>query len=192
MAATLWLAPKATVNIATATEGTRIGSTTAVNTYITALSDEAAYELIVKDVKVSGGERDIEALKLLGYNELREDKRAGVVEASFTVAYQGSIKFMNSALTRSTNLDPFEMVAGIKQTVTGNYKRSTLGEKATNDRTTKAVNIRLTSGSTTVDLLLDQAICTSIDFNLAADGSAESTLTFKCLASDYYEEDNYA
>ena len=186
--ATLWFAPKAKVTIG---DYDGITSGESIITYMASLGEEAVYTGIVKDVKISGGERDVEALKLLGYNELLDEKRATIVECTFTTAYQGSVNYVDASYTRSTQLDPFEMIAGIKQTTAGNYKRSTIGEKSTNDRTRKAVNIQLSDGTYTVDLLLDDAACTSIDFNLAADGHAEQTMTFKTLASKYYEEDNY-
>ncbi len=187
--ATLWFAPKAKVTIG---DYDGIASDESIATYMASLGEEAVYTGMIKDVKISGGERDVEALKLLGYNELLDEKRATIVECTFTTAFQGAINYIDSTKSRGTELDLFEMVAGTKQTVTGAYKRTTLGEKASNDRTTKAVNIQLDDGTYTVDLLLDGAIATSPDFSMAADGHGERTITFKCLASKYYEEDNYA
>lgn len=187
--ATLWFAPKAAVTIG---DYDGIGASESIATYMASLGEEAVYTGMMKDVRISGGERDAEALKLMGYNELLDEKRATIVECTFTTAYQGAINYIDSAKTRGTELDTFEMIAGTKQTITGDYKRTTLGEKSSNDRTTKAVNIQLNDGTYTVDLLLDGAVATSVDFSLAADGHAERTVTFKCLASKYYEEDNYA
>lgn len=135
--------------------------------------------ILAKDVRISGGERDAEALKLIGYNEILDEKRASVIEYSLTTVYtSGAIS---------------GLLAGAPQSVTGAYYRTTGGEKSSNDRTKKAVMIRLYDGSAyKVFCCLNNAVVTSGDFNLSADGHAEQTITAKGLASEYYEEDNYA
>lgn len=188
--AKLWFAKYAAIEIGSAISSFSPSST--IQTQMTALANEYTYTGMVKDIKISGGERDAETLKLLGYNELLEEKRATIVECVFTLAAQGAIKAFNSAATRSTNLDTAEMIMGVKQTVTGNYMRATGGEKASNDRTSKAVHFKLADGTNTISVLLNNALGTSRDYSLAADGSEEESITFKCLASNYAEEDDYA
>ena len=135
--------------------------------------------ILAKDVRISGGERDAESLKLIGYNELMDEKRASVIEYALTAVY--------------TSAAISGLLAGAPQTVTGQYYRTTGGEKSSNDRTKKAVMVRLYDGTTyKVFCCLNNAVVTSGDFSLAADGHAEQTITAKGLASEYYEEDNYA
>jgi len=131
-----------------------------------------------KDLTIRGGERDVEALKLLGYNELIDNKRSVVIEMTFTAVYSSKMSQ--------------DWTSGAAQSVTGDYYRSQGGEKATNDRGTKSVLIRLYDGTNTVSLLLNNAYGTSSERSLAADGHMEETFTFKGLASNYYEEDDFA
>ena len=188
--ALLWFAPQATVEIGSAISN--FSSSSTIQTQMTALADEFTYSGMVQDVKITGGERDVDSKKVMGYNELLDQKRSTIIEASFTMGYQGSIKAFNSSGTRGTNLDPAEWFMGVKQTVTGNYKRSQGGEKASNDRTPKAVHFKLSNGTNTISILLNNALCTTRELSLAADGHVEETVTFKTLASNYYEEDDFA
>ncbi len=134
--------------------------------------------VLAKDIKISGGERDVEALKLIGYNEIMDEKRATVIEYTFTAVYQGSAV---QALQSGTPSNPV-----------GAYFRIQGGEKASNDRTKKVVAMKLNDGTYTVVCALNDAYVSASDVSLAADGSAEQTFTAKGLASTYYEEDNYA
>ena len=187
--ALLWFAPQAAVEIGSAIASFSGSST--IQTQMTALADEFTYSGMVQDVRISGGERDIDAKKTFGYNELTDQKRASIIETSLTIGYQGSIKAFSTSGTRGTNLDTAEWFMGVKQTVTGNYKRATGGEKSANDRTTKAVHFKLTNGTNTISILMNNALCTTRELSIAADGHMEETITFKCLASNYYEEDDF-
>ena len=134
--------------------------------------------VLAKDIKISGGERDVEATKLIGYNELLDEKRAPIIEYAFTAVYQGSaVKVLQS---------------GTPTNPVGAYFRAQGGEKSSNDRTKKVVAMILDDGTYTVICALNDAYVTASDISLAADGSAEQTFTAKGLASAYYEEDNYA
>lgn len=188
--ALLWFAPQAYCEIGEAI--TTLSGSSTIATQMAALSGEFEFSGMVKEVRISGGERDVETLKLLGYNELLDEKRATIIEAAFTLAFQGSIKAFNSTLTRGTHLDTAEWMMGVKQTVTGNYKRATGGEKSSNDRSARAVHFKLYNGTNTVSVLLNKAYCTTREASLAADGHVEETITFKCLASNYAEEDDFA
>lgn len=188
--AILWQAPEAKVEVGTAISS--FSTSSSIQTQMAALADEADYSGMVKDLRITGGERDVEVIKLIGYNELLDERRATVVEFVFTIAYQGTIEGFNSALTRQTHHDVAEWFMGEKQTVTGNYMRVIGGEKSANDRENKAVHILLTDGTNDVSILINNARCTGRDLSLAADGSMEATVTFKALASNYYEEDDFA
>jgi len=196
--ATLWFAPRAAVTIGDAISS--FSSSSTIATQIAALSNEAIYTGMVKDVRIRGGERDVDTLKLLGFNELLDEKRATIIECTMTMAYQGAILAFNSALTRTDGtgadadgvMDTAELLMGEKIAVTGDYHRATGGEKSSYDRTKVAVSIKLADGTNTIDICLNNAYCTSREISLAADGHAECTLTFKCLASNYYEEDDFA
>jgi len=135
---------------------------------------------VVKDLKVSGGERDVEAAKFLGYNELLDEKRSNVITATFTASFFDAL--MASG-----------WCSGTPALVTGtSYYRTTGGEKSSNDRPTISAMLRLNDGTNTVVLLLNDAKATVHETSLSADGHAEQTITIKCLASDYYEEDDFA
>ena len=187
--ATLWFAPRAALEICENIPSFASGQT--IQAQVTAMASEATYSAMVKNVRISGGERDVDTQKLIGFNELMDEKRATIIEATFTTAYQGSINYLNSTLTRQTHLDMAEMMMGTKQSVAGNYMRSTGGEKSTLDRIKKAVHFKLTDGTYTISILLNSAYMTSRELSLDAEGHMEQTVTFKCLASTYYEEDDY-
>jgi len=130
----------------------------------------------IKDVKFGGGERNVELIKLLGYTELADVKRSTPIEVTFTRI-----------------LAEHEVAAlahGNPQNVTGDYYRVIMGEKSSNDRTTKAVLIQATNGTYTINWLLNNARVTSTDFSIAADGHGEETITVKALASNTYYEDD--
>lgn len=137
-----------------------------------------AGSLIAKNVRISGGERDVDTQKLIGYNELLDVKRSTIVEATCTLVYQG--KAMMS------------MFSGTMQDVTGAYHRNTGGEKASNDRTEKSCLFYLKDGAYRVAAMLDDALVTSKEISLDAEGHTEETISIKCLAKNYHEEDNYA
>jgi len=168
----LWWAQQATIEI---------GAAIAVVNAATTLDTQHAgtdYSGEIKDLRITGGDRDVESVKLFGYNELLDERRAVVNEASFTLIHQ--------------DVDTGVFLMGAKQAVgaTG-YNRCTGGEKATNDRASLGVLFKLTDGTNHVVLLLNKAKFTTRELSLAADGHMEETLTCKCLASNYYEEDDY-
>lgn len=133
---------------------------------------------IVKEVRISGAERDAETVKFIGYNESLDEKRATIVEATFTAAFQ------NKMIAT--------MLCGTPALVTGtSYYRIRAGEKSSADRVPKAMMFQLQSGSNFVNVLMNNAYMTTVEDSLAADGHMEQTFTFKCLAKDYYEEDNF-
>jgi len=167
----LWWAQQGTITI---------GASIVVNAAL-ALSGQVAgtdYSGEVKDIRITGGDRDVESVKLFGYNEILDERRAVVNEASFTLIHQ--------------DVDTGALFMGAKQAVgVTAYNRCIGGEKATNDRAAKAVLLDLTDGVNTTSVLLNAAKFTTRELSLAADGHMEETLTCKCLASTYYEEDDF-
>ena len=139
----------------------------------------------IKEIAISGGERDLETQKQLGYNESRNLKRSTVKQCTFTiVGGQG-----NAAA--AVDWESWSM--GVAQPVTGAYYRHIGGEKSSNDRAGYGVLIKWTDGTNNIITLLNNAYVTSgPEWGIAADGSLEQTVTFKCLASEFYYEDDFA
>ena len=130
-----------------------------------------------KEVSFSGGERDLEAVKLLGYQEVRNLKRSTVVSCSCTRIFQ--------------DMEEFQWWGGTPVDVTGNYHRIISGEKASSDRLAKAVLFHWTDGTNHISILMNNAYMTTGEYSLSADGHVEVTTTIKCLASNFYYEDDF-
>lgn len=169
----LWFATDATVEV-----GDLIAAVSGTATLDSQMANEVDFSAEVKDVKVSGGERDVEAVKLMGYNELLHENRAAVREVSFTM------------IGKDVDTSVFLTGAKIAVGATG-YNRITGGEKAANDRVAKAILVKLADGTNNVSVLLNKSMCTTAETSLDPDGHLELNLTFKCLASNYYEEDDF-
>ena len=179
MASTLRFSENFTVEIGAAVASVATDSTLDTQHSGTDVTDN------IKEIAITGGERDLESMKLLGYNESRNLKRSTVVQCTFTVVGgQG-----NAAAA----VDWESWGMGVAQAVTGAYYRHIGGEKSSNDRTGYGVLIKWTDGSNNIVMLLNNAYVTNgIELGIAADGSLEQTVTFKCLASEYYYEDDFA
>lgn len=178
MASTLRMSENFTVEIGAAVASVASGSTLDSQHSGTDVTDN------IKEVSISGGERDLETMKLLGYNESRDLKRATILTCTFTtVAGQG-----NAAAA----VDWESWMMGVAQAVTGAYYRNIGGEKSSNDRTGYGVLIKWTDGTNNIVILLNNAYATTTEWGLTADGSWEQTVTFKCLASEFYYEDDFA
>jgi len=133
----------------------------------------------IKEINISGGERDLNTQKLLGYNEARELKRATVIVIEFKLVGGQDVANWLS------------WMHGTAQAVTGNYTRVQGGEKASNDRSSKGILIKWTNTTNNIAILCNNAYAVTPTIGLAADGSMEESITFKCLASDYYYEDDF-
>jgi len=131
-----------------------------------------------KDIRITGGDRDVESVKAFGYNEHLDERRAVVNEASFTLIHESK-----EAGVYGTG-DPQAVGATA-------YYRIRGSEKAANDRTKKSICFSFYDGTNTVNVMMNDAQFTTREMSLAADGHMEETITAKCLASDYYEEDNF-
>ena len=140
-----------------------------------------AGEMPVKDIKISGAERDVEGVKLFGFNEKLHLKRATPVEFQLTII--------------AGNSYPYEFVSGVGVSVTAtDYFRNTFGEKSSSDRTAKSIIFVLNDPVTAtknVVFLGNNVYGTNIETSLESDNYVEHTITFKCLATQAYEEDNY-
>jgi len=131
-----------------------------------------------KEVRISGGERDLEAINTLGIGQLDQQGRPTIIECVLTLVYEDATK------TGS-------MIDGPAITTASGFKRVQAGEHVVaSDRVRKSVLVELDDGTNKVYALLNMAYATTREWGLAADGHVEETLTFKTLAQHYYEEDN--
>jgi hypothetical protein len=177
MATVLWYAPQAVVTINN-TALTAVGTT---STLLSQATGGLTVTTFCKDLKISLGSRDYSAVNVLGTSQLGQQGRPDVIEASLTLVYQDADTMTGFGGAGTT------ITIG---TTTVTYKRYQGGEKASGDRAASAFLFSITDGTSTVNCLLNNAYTTSRDISLAADGHVEETITVKCLAQNYYEEDN--
>lgn len=130
-----------------------------------------------KSIEISGGERDMNTQKLLGYNEARDLKRATPITIKFTRIFQ--------------DIEEAEWACGTPTIVTGAYYRVQGGEKSSSDRTTKAMLLYWTDGTNHISVLANNAYASYTPPKISADNHAEVEATIKILASDYYYEDDF-
>lgn len=172
----LWYAKQAKTYIQG--DALTITTTETLLTLFTASTAEVEITSITKDVRVSGGDRDVEAVDLFGPNQLIQEGRPALMEVQFTIVYQDNdeaVGFLRGPTTVATT-----------------YSRMQGGEATSNDRATQSVLFELTDGTNSVYVLFNNAYETNREISLGADGHVESTLTYKCLATDYYEETDLA
>ena len=116
-----WYATDSVVTLGTAS-GTALSASETIATYMDGLADERDISAFVKDIKISGGERDVEAIKFFGFNEYLHKKRATVVEVALTLKLEGG---------HATLSDIFDFAYGTKQAVASTgYNRTSFGEKS--------------------------------------------------------------
>jgi hypothetical protein len=146
------------------------------------------YTAEIKDWKISGGERSLEAIKLLGYSEQPNYKRATIMEVSGTLLFR--------------DIDVWEMICGSGSTTnlggttetytpTTGVKRIHFGEKATNDRVPRAVYLTVfTASGNVMVFLMNGAIMTlGSDITINSEDAIEQSVTFQCLASNCWAEE---
>lgn len=172
----IWYGRNANVCIGTALT---VGTTT--NLWVAATT-ASGYNMtnLCKDLKITPGESGVDALNVFG-TQLLEEKRPNLVTADFTIV------FTNIDSWASTNT---WATAG---TPTG-YTRY-VGQDSTGNKTKRCVGFSLqqtgTGGQGTVNVLMNNAIVSNQgDLSIAADGSAEQTLSAVCQLTDFYVEDN--
>jgi hypothetical protein len=144
----------------------------------------------VSNISINGGSRDIKALDTLGINQLAQQGRPEIMTAEFTVILE------NNSGAEYIGGDAVCTFAGTTTsagTYTGTFQRFQYGEKTTaaTDRQKTAVLLKLTDGVKVQYCLLNNAYMTGRELSLSADGYVEEKWTIKCLAQDYYEEDNF-
>jgi hypothetical protein len=129
-------------------------------------------------VDITGGERDLVSQKLLGYNEARDLKRATPMVIKFNRIFQ--------------DIEEAEWACGLPVTVTGTaYYRVQGGEKTSNDREAKCFLLYWTDGTNHISILANNAYASLGPPKVSADNHAEVEVTLKCLAADYYYEDDF-
>jgi hypothetical protein len=146
-----------------------------------------AYTAEIKDWKITGGERDLEVIKMLGYTEQANYKRATPFEMSGTLLFRDVDVWQFACGTGSTG-----NVGGATETYTpiANAKRVHFGEKQTNDRVPQAVYlIGFTASGNYIAFLMNGAVITTVgDVTVNADDAIEQSITFKCLATNCWLE----
>jgi len=171
----IWEAREATVNIGD-TVGTVQGSSTLLSQVsVTDFSGR------VKDVSITGGERDVESIPLLGTTsgyanqEVFQNSVGSLRELSMTMVYQDTdvTLFASGTVATSGTASTYTRIQGDQ------------------DVTQRAVLVSFNSGSDYVNVLLNNAYAIKLgDLKIEADGHLEQEIVFKCLAKDYYEESN--
>jgi len=141
----------------------------------------------VKDVTVSGGERDYTPVDVLGANQLGQQGRPGGKTISFTLVYQDgeSNKYF---VGDASSFD----YSATGSAATGTYSRYQGGEKTTGDRVKHCLVFEVTDGTNNSFVCCNNVYGVGREVSLNSDGHVEERWTLKCLDKDYYEEDNFS
>jgi hypothetical protein len=153
-------------------------TTTTVPTNAVIATTGTEYTAELKDFKITGGERDLESIKLLGFTEQANFKRASVIEVTGTLLFR--------------DIDVWEMANGTVTTPTTSVKRTQFGEKSSSDRVPRAVFLKVARGSATsymLVLLNGAYMKMGPEVNVTPEDAIEQTVTFQCLASSVYAEE---
>jgi hypothetical protein len=206
---TLWYAQQASAKIlqgtiASGTATTQIGCTTAALDQIIVSATTAAsgagsiatWTGRVTNVTIRGGSRELTAVNTFGITQLGMHGRPDIITAEFTLILENA---QGAEYLSGTPMVTTVSVTNYTGTFTSTFTRWQYGEKSTSaaDRPSLAVLFKLTdavatASNKTVNVLLNNAYLTNREMSLAADGNVEEKWTIKCLAQDYYEEDNFA
>ena len=206
---TLWYAQQAsakilqgTINSGTSTS--QYGCTTAsldqiivnVTTATTGSGSIRTWTGRITDLSIKGGSRDTTAVDTFGITQLSKHGRPEIMTAEFSLIMENS---QGAEYISGTPLLTSVVCASYTGTFTSTFTRWQYGEKSTNstDRPTLAVLFKLTdsvatASNRTVNCLMNNAYLTNRETGLSADGNVEEKWTVKCLAQDYFEEDNFA
>lgn len=172
----LWRAKQATIRIGEALAS--ISSSTALDTQLTSYEDWSGE---VKNIKISGGEADVDSVFTFGAdNDGRQN--ADVEEQNMTMReFTGTLVYKDE--------DAAELVGSTASAVgsTG-FNRV----QADTTRTQKDILVILDDGDNQVNIMLHNAYITKIgDISLDAKGHAEQEIMAKCLAKNYFEESDF-
>ena len=167
------------VTIKVLTSATGISSSQTNDNYMTSATDITEY---IKSKDDSGGDMDVDTIKLFGYNEMMNEKRATIKELKLEVQHEGT-----SAAHRVFE----ELFLGTRTQVGSETEyRIAGGEKSSGGRPTIAIGVYWTNGTQKEWELYDMAKCTDYPRKLEAEGYVDGTITIKCLASTYYNSAN--
>lgn len=172
----LWRAKEATIEISAALES--VGTTTTLETQMSSGVDWSGQ---VKSIEIGGSEADVESVYLFG-SSVSGQQNAEVEENNMTMReFTGTLVFNNAnAATLATG-------TGSAVGTTG-YTRI----QGDGTRTKKAILISFSDGTNHANVFMNNAYFTKLgDISLDAEGHAEQEITAKCLAKDYYEEDDF-
>jgi len=192
----LWYAKQAKVFINGAIADAEFTSSTGLTVKDLLSVSKLNYTGQAKDIRISGASRDLTAVNTCGEGQLKQPGRPDIVTAEFTLVYSDndSAEFLAGA-AESTAITSTSV-----GTQSGPFTRYKFGEKTTAalDRVAKAVLFEVNNQEATTSAdykaiyhLLNNADCTNREISLNADGHVEERLTFKCLAEDLYEDDNF-
>ena len=172
----LWRAKEATILI-----GSVLSSVSATASLESQLSSGVDYSGKIKNIEISGAEADTETVFLFGANASGqqnaeiEEQNMTQREFSATLVYSDS---QPMALASTT---------GVAVGTTGYTRYS--GDTT---RTAKSVLVSFTDGTNHAAAFLNNAFSIKLgDISLDAEGHAEQSVTLKCLAKDYQEEDDF-
>lgn len=171
----LWEAREATVKI-----GALLATVGGASTLLTQVSG-TDFSGECKNIKITGGERDVESVPTLGETsgyanqEVVQKSVGSLREISMTLIYKDTDVSLYATGTIATTGDA------------STYTRI----QGDQDVTKRAVLVSFCDSTSYANCLLNNAYSVKIgDISLDADGHAEQEIVFKCLAKDYYEEDN--
>lgn len=135
----------------------------------------------IKSVSISGAESDVESVFLFGINA------SGSQNADITESNMSMREFSATLVYKDATVA--ELGGASKESIAATGFNRITGDTL---RTLKSVLISFTDGNNSVNVLLNDAYMTKLgDISLDAEGHAEQEIMFKCLAKDYYEEDDF-
>lgn len=136
----------------------------------------------VTELRFSDGEADVSELNLFGTQAV-DESRPTMKTAEFTLV-----------LDDSKGIAPLEFFSTSSQSETscGSFSRWVYADP-TGDRAKKAILFKVTNGTDTVHVLMNNAYFTTTgEITQTADGHTEMSMTAKCLITDYKVEDYIA
>jgi hypothetical protein len=173
----LWRAKEATVLIGSTLSS--VGTTTTLAAQMSSASDWSG---VIKSIEIAGAEADVDSVYLFGASAGGQ-QNAEVEENNTTMREFTGTLIYNDA-------DAAELATGTATAIgTTGYSRI----QGDGTRSRKAVLVSFSDGTNHANVLLNNVYFTKLgDISLDAEGHAEQEVTGKCLAKDYYEEDDFS
>jgi len=173
---TLWYATQATVSIGDAWTG--VSTTQDLATDFANNASGSSVSAKLKEVTFGGGAAGADVLNVFN-TQYKEEKRPELRTCDLTLVFQDISDLEYFGLSTQTESNP-----------SGSYYRWSFVD-STGDRKDKAILIKLTDGTKQINILMNHAYFTTTgEISLAADGTAELTISAGCLVKDFYAEDN--